>query len=519
MILKSWPLPPEFAYISQYFGENPADYALHKLDGHEGWDFPCPVGTPTFATHDGWLDPRWRGEYGDSVQVHNGEGSFTLHAHLSKTIGVYGKTVVAGQIIGETGNTGSSTGPHLHWGIKLNGKSNPGYKNWLDPKDYLIKEDLIMPSKLSWQAQNCTFLRDPNDFVVRHVKDSGVWAAMLIDPDVLGNSNPFPGVQCMGRLWFKGDPDHALIRKGAQGAREYVALCAPRWATCPWIAIWHGPNEPYTGNPEDPNDFDPMRWLAEFYVELVRLAHQRDMKMGVGVFGTAQPAGPKANPLPTINKKWQIFGPACAEADALVVHEYGMDTLNSTPENEWHIGHYKRGVATLRDAGFRVPPIWITEHGIDRGGGATTDGWRVKLGGNEVEYMRQLAFRDVEYAADPLIQIVTPFVCHDFNWPSFTILESLSTRTVWHIKSKGAYKPDGGSMEFTAFEVTRCRTELNVVPATIKASVERNYVWLKELYKAGDTFAFALVYDSQTKRYKALKLETSRWQVVSSIDL
>ena len=74
-------------------------------------------------------------------------------------------------------------------------------------------------------------------------------------------------------------------------------------------------------------------------------------------------------------------------------------------------------------------------------------------------------------------------------------------------------------MEFTAFEVTRCRTELNVVPATIKASVERNYVWLKELYKAGDPFAFALVYDSSTKRYKALKLETQRWQVVAEVNL
>ena len=74
-------------------------------------------------------------------------------------------------------------------------------------------------------------------------------------------------------------------------------------------------------------------------------------------------------------------------------------------------------------------------------------------------------------------------------------------------------------MEFTESEVSRCRIELNIVPATIKTSVERNYIWLKELYKAGDLFAFALVYDSSTRRYKALKLETQRWQVVAEVNL
>jgi len=448
MIIRAWPLPPGFTTVSQKFGEHPEWYIPYGLAGHEGWDFPCPVETPTFATHNGWIDPRWRGEYGNSVRVY-GEGFFTFHAHLVRTIGAYGQTVRAGQVIGKTGATGvkddgtpSCTGPHLHWGIQEDGVPNPLFKDWLDPKDYLRR---FLMSKLSFSIQRCDLLRpgQAGHWVVQHIVEAGVWAGVLIDPDVLGTYNPFPGVHAMGRLVFAGDPDLALIQQGAMGARQYVAMCAPRQDACPWIRLWQAPNEPSTGNSEDPNDLDPMKWLTEFTVELVRLNRQRGIDTGVGVFGTSHPSGPKANPMPPITRKWEIFGPACHEAAVLVEHEYGMDTLNSTPENEWHIGHYKRGVKALQDAGFRVPPIWITEHGIDRGGGAETDGWRVKLGGDEVEYMRQLAMRGIAYSADPAVQIVTPFVWLDWNWPSFTIVRSMSRRIVNHVVAKGAYRPGG----------------------------------------------------------------------------
>ena len=371
-----------------------------------------------------------------------------------------------------------------------------------------------MPSKLSFQVQKCGELRDPNHWVVRHVKEAGVWAVVLIDPDVLGAYNPFPGVYTMGRLVFKGDPDLTLIKRGAVGAREYVAMCAPRQDAAPWIQLWQAPNEPSTGDSENPNDLDPMKWLTEFTVELVHLNRHRGIDTAVGVFGTSHPSGPKANPLPTIERKWQIFGPACREAAVLALHEYGMDTLNPTPENEWHVGHYKRGVKVLQAAGFRVPPIWITEHGIDRGGGQTTDGWRVKLGGNEVEYMRQLAMCDADYSADPVIQIVTPFIWLDWNWPSFTIIETMSERTVVHIKTKGAYRPGAMpapppiSTKLTDAEKARLREFFaTAVPATLKDAIARGREFVGEVPPN-----LYVSWDPAMGRYEINKVHPQTWE-------
>ena len=425
------------AYVTQRFSTK-----------HPGLDLSMVKGTPILAAAWGEvMVGQWDAQgYGNRVDIEHAAAA-TRYAHLDRFTVTPGQVVRRGQVVGYMGNTGNviaihGDGTHLHfeviplprdWGSATGGR--------VDPEPWLVEEVQTMGmSRLGVQVQNCPALVGAGAWVVRHVREGGVTHAMLIDPDTLA-ADPWPGVRSMGRLWFNGDPDKAMIQRGAAGAREYVALCKPRWAKAQWISIWHGPNEPHTGNAENAADLDPMYRLTEFYVELVTLAHREGVKMGVGVFSTGCPGGPKANPLPTIEKKWRIFGPACAYADALVVHEYGMGTLNPTAENEWHVGHYKRGVAALRAADYRVPPIWVTEHGIDRGGNPINDGWRVALGGNEAEYMRQLAVRDVAYSADPLIEAVTPFTWQDYNWPSFTIAESMSARVMAHRRAMGAGVP------------------------------------------------------------------------------
>jgi len=72
---------------------------------------------------------------------------------------------------------------------------------------------------------------------------------------------------------------------------------------------------------------------------------------------------------------------------------------------------------------------------------------------------------------------------------------------------------------FTRVEARRCRDSLETVPATAKATVERGYYWLKEVFDAGAPYAFAVAYDPRSSRYVALKLETQRWQVVAEMDL
>ena len=110
--------------VSQLFGARPEVYKHYGFAGHEGVDFAVPVGMPVVASADGQL---WRlgsinGAYGIRAIVRHQWGStigFTIYAHLSKTQGAELDHVKAGDVIGYSGNTGNSTGPHLHWSLCL----------------------------------------------------------------------------------------------------------------------------------------------------------------------------------------------------------------------------------------------------------------------------------------------------------------------------------------------------------------------------------------------------------------
>jgi murein DD-endopeptidase MepM/ murein hydrolase activator NlpD len=89
--------------------------------GHNGLDIAIPVGTPIQTTMDGQVvHAGWNNQgYGNLVIVENGEYR-TYYAHLSSIPVSMGETVEAGTTIGLSGNTGNSTGPHLHYEIRRN---------------------------------------------------------------------------------------------------------------------------------------------------------------------------------------------------------------------------------------------------------------------------------------------------------------------------------------------------------------------------------------------------------------
>lgn len=145
--LLAWPLGPVvLGTLTQRFGENPANYAIFGLIGHNGIDVGIPLGTPVYASHAGqaWIytDTGLRGGYGRVVEIWNpqiagGSAFKTIYAHLSDWSVADRAHVQAGQLIGHTGSTGNSTGPHIHFSIKLLQGRNPGYLNWTDPAPYL----------------------------------------------------------------------------------------------------------------------------------------------------------------------------------------------------------------------------------------------------------------------------------------------------------------------------------------------------------------------------------------------
>ncbi len=106
-------------------------YRNHPVTGnyrlHEGIDFRAPTGTPVYASKAGKVTYAARkGGYGKTVSIQHEDDYSTSYGHLSRIYVSVGDFVRQGQVIGLVGNTGISTGPHLHFEIRYKGKSeNP----------------------------------------------------------------------------------------------------------------------------------------------------------------------------------------------------------------------------------------------------------------------------------------------------------------------------------------------------------------------------------------------------------
>lgn len=142
--------------ITQHFGEKSR---LYRGKPHNGMDIGVPIGTPVFAADDGAVIgadnndvSSWRKyQYGKYIMIKHGNNLATLYAHLSRQLVSKGDSVKRGQLIGYSGNTGYSTGPHLHLGLYWAGPGASGIQ-WksippaaglvpvgvvLNPEDYL----------------------------------------------------------------------------------------------------------------------------------------------------------------------------------------------------------------------------------------------------------------------------------------------------------------------------------------------------------------------------------------------
>ena len=135
--------------ITQTFGKNPAMYAQFGLNGHNGIDFGVPVGTRLFAPFEGTVyvvGDEGNGGYGKYIKLRKDNLEIVL-GHLSEICVVKGQQVYMGDYIGKSGNTGFSTGAHLHLGARyLNDGQimnyNNGFKGYVD----------ILPLLVTWKG-------------------------------------------------------------------------------------------------------------------------------------------------------------------------------------------------------------------------------------------------------------------------------------------------------------------------------------------------------------------------------
>lgn len=126
----TWPTPST-RRITSYYG-----WRIHPIYGdnrfHKGIDIGASYGTNIVAADSGRVvEARYNGSYGNCVKIDHGNGTETLYAHCSQLVVNVGDTVDRGQLIAYVGSTGASTGPHLHFEVRVNGaRVDPlGYVN------------------------------------------------------------------------------------------------------------------------------------------------------------------------------------------------------------------------------------------------------------------------------------------------------------------------------------------------------------------------------------------------------
>jgi murein DD-endopeptidase MepM/ murein hydrolase activator NlpD len=116
----SWPIDPRVKGISAYFHD--PTYPFRHLFEHSGIDLPSPTGTSVGCAAPGYVAWTKKGQmYGNYVMVIHANGIATLYAHLSRIDVIADQFVARGDTIGAVGSTGFSTGPHLHFEVRLNG--------------------------------------------------------------------------------------------------------------------------------------------------------------------------------------------------------------------------------------------------------------------------------------------------------------------------------------------------------------------------------------------------------------
>ena len=129
-------MPLRHARITSGFSYRRYHPILKRYRPHHGTDFGARRGTPLLAVNSGKVIYSGRnGSYGKVVKIKHPGGYVSLYAHLSRTRAKKGQKVKKGQVIGYVGSTGRSTGPHLHFGLKKNGR-------WVNPMKVLRKKSI-----------------------------------------------------------------------------------------------------------------------------------------------------------------------------------------------------------------------------------------------------------------------------------------------------------------------------------------------------------------------------------------
>lgn len=423
--------PVPGARVSQPFGANPGTYRAYGLAGHEGIDYAVPVGTPVLAAHDGLATVRRDSPtYGHYVTVQS-ETLDTLYAHLSRVDVAQGAAVRAGDVLGLSGNTGRSFGPHLHFGVRpvpidtLN-----GYKGWVDPSR-LLEGDMLT---------TLHFQKVPgwaNDVL----RDWGSGWAKVVNPPAGLVLADVP--RLLVRHWTD-DRDAEYLREGREGGARFVRDMLPTWrgvqATC-----YETANEP------DCNSNDGLAALNTYTIGAIEEAERQGIRLCVLNLAEGNPHDNGGGGREVEQWKWAQLAPAVQRAvqggHYVGLHAYWRPGVEG-PTGRWHaLGRRAWDIATLADLGVDVSRlrVLVNECGIDGGiaDGPAQRGWR-DLSTAE-QYRAEIVEAERFARTVPQIEALMLFTAgYEQPWGGFDIDEAFArscTPALWAVSQEGYVAP------------------------------------------------------------------------------
>jgi hypothetical protein len=450
------------------------------------------------AMHDGHVSVLWSpSSYGTHICLTN-DSVLTLYAHLSRALHE-GETVEAGTIIGYSGNTGNSTGPHLHLGVRPEPVDyNNGFKGYVNPEQYL--QEQYMGTKLAAGVQVWS------DATKDHLKRAlypAIKALVGVDPADI-RDKVLPAYATAGRprpfIWVrKWTDDIAADCVRAGDARRF------RDAVIGDYAHWRdvlGCDTVELDNEIICQTEDEAKRHNAFEAEVIRLLAQDGFD---SIALNASVGWPKI-------EHWQFYQETLATAQYIGLHEYGWPAENAEGQDlclfPWHVLRYRKAREEIRRLGYRLPRILITELGWE---GALVNighrGFRMP-GVDQLGYLNWLKWYD--RSCDPEVAYCSLFETGaQEKWKEMDLVGS---------QVQGAaeeYVRNSFSAPITApdAEVTQLKAMLAIQPATQKACLERGYTFLREAYNAGDTHARSLAWNPAVNKYIGLWLDAKTWKV------
>lgn len=350
--------------VSQRFGGNPTAYAAFSMKGHNGLDFPvvnvgleaCEAGTIAEQGFDA-------GGYGNYVVVRTAAGDEWLYGHLSSFApgNAVGTVVVEGANLGTSGDTGNSTGPHLHLGYRPHGYDrNNGYLGYTNPRPRFNTLYASWPYRVILQAGHA-----PDGGGAPQEKE---WTPRLVAAlkallekahvrvDTCGDyypPKPYPAVTTTDAdLYLSVHYDAAIYAQNtgcliARGVNE-----TENWEADRFLGQWLATYPKLTGIPPHQERVNPNMTYYYGYAPLTRPTPGLVLEHGVGAPGVGLDADTLWNHLDTV-----------AQADAQAVLKYfglfgadpgGLAMLNDEELFEalnrfWYV---QRGVPAVKDNGF-----------------------------------------------------------------------------------------------------------------------------------------------------------------------